>query len=58
MSPEEFKQRAREICDERNGYAGEMGHREIDMLLDECLESLGYGEGLEILNSMSGFYYS
>lgn len=45
MTPEEFAKRAQKIYDENEGFAGESGHIDMDRLMIECLESLGYEEG-------------
>lgn len=58
MTKKEFKERAKEIYDRNNGYAGETGHMEIDSLMEECLRDLGYEEGLDIIDKMSGFWYA
>ena len=58
MTIEEFKKRAQEIYDENEGYAGEDGHIQVDRLMEECLRSLGYGEGIDIMNKMSNFWYT
>lgn len=58
MTPEEFKAKAQEIYDKYEGEADEGGHMERDNLMSECLESLGYEEGIEILYSMSRIWYS
>lgn len=58
MTPEEFKIKAQALYNEHNGYAGEEGHIEVDYLLTECLNSLGYKEGTDILWSMRAFWYS
>lgn len=58
MTPEEFKQKAQEIYDAQNGYAGEDGHIERDYLMAECLRSLGYNEGVDIIFSMHHVWYS
>lgn len=58
ITKEEFKDRAKKIYDRNNGYAGETGHMEIDNLMEECLRSLGYEEGLNIIYSMSGIWYA
>lgn len=57
MTKEEFKERAQKIFDENKGFAGEDGHIQVDSLMEECLRSLGYGEGIDIMNEMSGFWY-
>lgn len=58
MTPEEFKEKVQEFCDKYGGWAGEEGHMEMDDLMSECLQSLGYGEGLDILRNMKGVWYS
>ena len=55
MTPAEFKAKAQELYDKHKGWAGEEGHMDVDDLLTECLNSLGYKEGTDILWSMSGF---
>lgn len=49
MTPEEFTKKAQEIYDKYEGYAEEDGHIDIDRLMVECLESLGYKDGCDIL---------
>lgn len=58
MTPEEFAKKAQEIYDKNEGYAGEEGHIDIDRLMIECLESLGYKEGCDTLFSMTNIWYS
>lgn len=58
MTPEEFKAKAQELYDEHEGYTGEDGHMDVDALLTECLVSLGYKEGTDILWSMRDFWYA
>ena len=58
MTPEEFKIKAQKIYDNYNGYAGEEGHYEMDVLMMECLESLGYSDGVNILWSMKDIWYA
>lgn len=58
MTPEEFKNKAQELYNKHEGYAGEDGHMDVDALLTECLISLGYKEGTDILWSMRCFWYS
>lgn len=58
MTPEEFAKKAQKIYDKHEGYAGEDGHIDIDRLMTECLESLGYQDGCDILWSMSSIWYS
>lgn len=58
MTPKEFKIKAQELYDKYHGEAGEGGHIEIDDLLTDCLTSLGYEEGLEILWSMDDVWYA
>ena len=58
MTGEEVKKRAQEIYDENEGYAGEDGHIQVDQLMEECLRSLGYGDGIDIMSKMSNFWYT
>jgi hypothetical protein len=58
MTPEMFRYKAQELYDRNEGYAGEEGHMEVDALMSNCLRQLGYEEGLEILWSMTDFWYS
>lgn len=58
MAPEEFKIKAQALYDKYHGHAGEEGHLDIDDLLTECLNSLGYQEGTEILWSMDSIWYA
>ena len=58
MTPEEFKNKAQELYDKHKGFAGEEGHMNVDALLTECLISLGYKEGTDILWSMQDFWYA
>lgn len=58
MTPAEFKAKAQELYDKHKGWAGEEGHIDVDNLLTECLDSLGYQEGTDILWSMSDFWYA
>lgn len=58
MTPDEFKAKAQELYDKHEGFAGEEGHIEMDSLLIDCLYSLGYSEGIEILLHMNGIWYS
>lgn len=58
MTPGEFKNKAQELYDKHKGFAGEDGHMDVDALLTECLISLGYKEGTDILWSMQDFWYA
>lgn len=58
MSIDEFTRKAKEIYNKHKGYAGEEGHIDRDDLMEECLRSLGYEKGLNILNSMKAYWYS
>jgi hypothetical protein len=55
MSPEEFKAKMEAI---RNNdfYDSEVAHGDIDNLMAEVLESLGYGEGLAVIEGMTLWY--
>lgn len=57
MTPTDFKEKAQEIFDKHEGWAGDDGHQDIDRLMQECLRSLGYGEGIDILFSMDSIWY-
>lgn len=57
MTPEEFAKKAQELYNKYEGYAGEEGHIDIDRLIIECLESLGYKEGCDTLFSMTNIWY-
>ena len=57
MTPKDFKEKAQEIFDKHEGWAGDDGHQDIDRLMRECLRSLGYGEGINILFSMDSIWY-
>lgn len=58
MTPKEFKEKAQEIFDKNEDYAGESGYMEMDELMQKCLRSLGYGKGIDILFSMGSIWYS
>ena len=58
MTPEEFKQQEQKLYDDCNGIAGEEGHINRDYLMEECLRSLGYGKGLDVLFSMEDIWYA
>ena len=58
MSPEEFYQEAKKLYDKHKGSAGEFGHMEIDELMENCLRSLGYDKGMNVLSSMTDVQYS
>ena len=58
MTPEEFKNKAQELYNKHRGFAGEEGHMDVDALLTDCLISLGYKEGTDILWSMQDFWYA
>lgn len=58
MTPEEFYEKAKQIYDKNEGYAGESGHMDADRLMEECLISLGYEKGIDVLMSMSNFWYA
>lgn len=58
MTPEEFKQKAQAVYDYHKGHRGEEGHIARDYLMTECLSSLGYDEGLEILKKLTPIWYT
>lgn len=48
MTPQQFADRAREIVETMRGHAA---HRAIDLLTNDVLRDLGYGEGIEIFEA-------
>ena len=58
MTPEEFAKKAREIYEKNEGQAEANGHIDMDRLMVEYLESLGYKDGCDILFSMTHIWYS
>jgi len=54
MSAEEFADRARQIVETMRGHAA---HRAIDLLTNEVLRGLGYGEGIEIFENAVGHWH-
>ena len=59
MSPQEFETKMQALYDKHHmssGDSGELGHMEMDELLIECLQSLGYNEGCEIYNKVTKWY--
>jgi hypothetical protein len=54
MSAEEFAERARQIVATMRGHAA---HRAIDLLTNDVLRGLGYGEGIEIFEAMVGHWH-
>jgi len=48
MTAQEFADRAREIVATMHGHAA---HRAIDLLTNDVLSGLGYGEGIEIFEA-------
>ena len=48
MSAEEFADRARLIVETMHGHAA---HRAIDLLTNDVLRGLGYGEGIDIFEN-------
>lgn len=53
MTPNEFKEEMKLIANE--GDIGN-GHVEMDSLMCDLLIALGYGEGVEIFNSVEKWY--
>lgn len=53
MDKEEFAKRMAEIA---KNLDSEVGHGEADDLLCEVLRELGYGEGIDIFESMHKWY--
>lgn len=54
MSAQEFADRARVIVETMQGHAA---HRAIDLLTNDVLRGLGYGEGIEIFEAMVGHWH-
>lgn len=55
MTPEEFKERMKKIC-ESSDYNTEDRHVFADDLMCELLRSLGYGDGVEIFEAAPKWY--
>jgi hypothetical protein len=55
MTPEEFKRRMA-LIESDDDYDTEEGHAKADALLCECLESLGYAEGVAIFRELHKWY--
>jgi len=55
MSPTEFKERLKEIESTMRGDE-EAAHSAMDDLMCEALESLGYGEGVEVFRDQEKWY--
>ncbi len=54
MSAEEFAERARIIAETMRGHAA---HRAIDLLSNDVLRGLGYGEGVDIFENAVGHWH-
>ena len=54
MTAQEFADRAREIVETMRGHAA---HRAIDLLTNDVLRGLGYGEGIEIFEAQVGHWH-
>lgn len=55
MSPEEFKEEAMKIQNDKERQFGEK-HMIADVLMEELLESLGYEAGLNIIRELPRYY--
>lgn len=55
MSAEEFAARAHRIVQTMRGHAA---HRAIDLLTNDVLRGLGYGEGIEIFESAVAHWHN
>lgn len=53
MTPEEFARRMREIAADEDQ---ESRHVNADVLMEEVLRSLGYGEGCDVYHNMPLWY--
>jgi hypothetical protein len=54
ITPQEFAARARAIVETMQGHAA---HRAIDLLTNNVLRGLGYGEGIEIFEDAVGHWH-
>jgi hypothetical protein len=54
ITPEEFAERARHIVETMCGHAA---HRAIDLLTNNVLRGLGYGEGIETFETAVGHWH-
>ncbi|MFC0306736.1 hypothetical protein ACFSTI_20325 [Rhizorhabdus histidinilytica] len=54
MTAQEFADRAREIVATMRGHAA---HRAIDLLTNDELRGLGYGEGIDIFEAQVGHWH-
>ena len=54
ITPEEFAERARHIVETMCGHAA---HRAIDLLTNNVLRGLGYGEGIETFENAVGHWH-
>jgi len=54
MTPQQFADRARAIVATMRGHAA---HRAIDLLTNDVLRGLGYGEGIEIFEAAVGHWH-
>ena len=57
MTPEEFRERMKELSDKAEDPGQRMGaHEEADDLMCDILEEFGYGEGVAIFKEMYIWY--
>ena len=54
ITPEQFAARARHIVETMCGHAA---HRAIDLLTNNVLRGLGYGEGIEVFENAVGHWH-
>jgi len=54
ISAEEFADRARRIVDTMHGHAA---HRAVDLLTNDVLRGLGYGEGIDLFEAAVGHWH-
>lgn len=55
MTPDEFRSRMQTMANGGN-YDNEQAHGDADDLMCEALRSLGYGEGVDIYQSIEKWY--
>lgn len=55
MTPELFARRCREITARMDGHAA---HRALDLLTNDVLRALGYGEGIAVFEAAVGHWHA
>lgn len=57
MTPQEFKDLASEIVANYGNTIDGTGHIAMDCLMEDCLRSLRYDEGMDVLNEIKHIFY-